>query len=98
MVTGTVRSAGACTPVANARVEWWQAGPDGRYADAYRGHLLAGNDGAFRFETHVPPPYLGRPSHIHLKVFAAGHRPLTTQLYPRPGQPEVTFDLILIKE
>ncbi|HET7874307.1 MAG TPA: intradiol ring-cleavage dioxygenase [Methylomirabilota bacterium] len=98
VVTGVVRSAADCAPIKGARVEWWQANPKGEYDDAHRGSLVAGENGAYRFETDFPPPYFGRPSHIHFKVQAKGHRPLTTQLYPKAGQSEVAFDLVVVKE
>jgi protocatechuate 3,4-dioxygenase beta subunit len=98
VIRGTVKSAGSCAPLPGARVEWWQANPQGTYDDAHRGSLVAGDGGAYRFETHFPPPYGGRPSHVHFKVAAAGHRALTTQLYPKAGQTEATFDLVLVKE
>lgn len=97
-VTGTVKAAGSCAPLAGSRVEWWQANPRGEYDDAHRGSLIAGDGGRYQIETDFPPPYSGRPSHIHFKAFAPGHRALTTQLYPRAGQTAVTFDLVLIKE
>lgn len=97
-VKGVVKSAATCQPIPGARVEWWQANPQGEYDDAHRGALVTGADGAYRFETDFPPPYSGRPSHIHVKTFAAGYRPLTTQLYPKGGQSAVAFDLVLVKE
>jgi protocatechuate 3,4-dioxygenase beta subunit len=93
-----VKSAAGCGPIKGARVEWWQANRRGEYDDAHRGALSTGDAGAYRFETDSPPPYAGRPSHIHFKAFAAGHRPLTTQLYLKGGEREVTFDLVLVKE
>jgi protocatechuate 3,4-dioxygenase beta subunit len=98
VVSGAVRSAGSCAPLSGARVEWWQANPGGRYEDTHRGHLLSNGDGAYRLDTDFPPPYAGRPSHIHFKVSAPGHRTLTTQLYPRAGQTRIMFDLVLVKE
>jgi protocatechuate 3,4-dioxygenase beta subunit len=98
VVTGVVRSAATCQPITQARVEWWQANPRGEYDDAHRGALVTGADGAYRFDTDFPPPYSGRPSHIHFKTFAAGYRPLTTQLYLKGGQSAVGFDLVLVKE
>ena len=97
-VTGAVKSAGSCAPLLGARVEWWQANPRGDYDDAHRGTLVASEGGRYQIETDFPPPYSGRPSHIHFKAFAPGHRTLTTQLYPRAGQTAVTFDLVLSKE
>jgi protocatechuate 3,4-dioxygenase beta subunit len=97
-VSGFVRSATACAPIRAARIEWWQANPGGEYDDAHRGSLVTGEAGAYRFETDFPPPYYGRPSHIHFKALAPGHRPLTTQLYLKGGERAVTFDLVLVKE
>jgi protocatechuate 3,4-dioxygenase beta subunit len=98
VVSGAVRSAATCEAVTSARVEWWQANPKGDYDDAHRGALITGAGGSYRFETDVPPAYFGRPPHIHFKAVAPGHRPLTTQLYPKAGQSEVAFDLVLVKE
>ncbi|HEV8440407.1 MAG TPA: intradiol ring-cleavage dioxygenase [Methylomirabilota bacterium] len=98
VVSGMVKSAATCEPIKGVRVEWWQANPSGQYDDAHRGMLVTGENGAYRFDTDFPPPYQGRPSHIHFKAFAAGHRPLTTQLYLKGGQSAATFDLVLVKE
>jgi protocatechuate 3,4-dioxygenase beta subunit len=50
-----------------------------------RGKLAAGPEGAFRFRTVMPGRYRNgpqyRPAHVHVKVSAPGHAPLTTQLY-----------------
>ena len=97
-VSGVVRSAATCRPIAGAHVEWWQASPRGDYDDAHRGSQVTGEGGAYRFETDFPPPYSGRPSHVHVKARAPGHRTLTTQLYPVAGQTQATFDLVLVKE
>ena len=50
---------------------WWV-----RYVDA---------QGRYRLETNLPPPYAGRPRHIHVKLLRPGGRLLTTQLY-FPGE------------
>jgi protocatechuate 3,4-dioxygenase beta subunit len=98
VVSGIVRSADTCEPIANARIEWWQANPQGDYDDVHRGAQVTGASGAYRFDTDFPPPYYGRSSHIHFKAEAAGYRKLTTQLYPKRGQSAVAFDLVLAKE
>jgi protocatechuate 3,4-dioxygenase beta subunit len=98
VLQGVVRSAANCQPLANAMVEFWLAGPDGRYSDAYRGHVLAEETGHYTFESHRPPPYSGRPAHIHLRVTAAGHRVLVTQHYPAADQQQATFDLVLVPQ
>ena len=48
--------------------------------------LAADADGAYRFVTIVPgaypaSPFWMRPPHIHFRLQAPGHRPLTTQMY-----------------
>jgi len=98
LIKGTVRSARGCGSVEGARLEWWQANASGQYDDDQRATMRAGEDGAYRFETSFPPAYGGRPPHIHLKVFAPLHRPLITQLYPRPGQTEIGLDFVLVPE
>lgn len=95
VVAGVVRTAGSCVPIPNARLEWWQVNPQGRYDDEHRAAQTADSQGRYRFETNFPRAYFGRPPHIHVKVFAPGHRPLTTQLYPKTGQAEITFDFVL---
>ena len=97
-VSGSVKSAATCAPIKATRVEWWQANARGEYDDTHRGSLLTGDDGIYRFDTDFPPPYSGRPSHVHVKALAPGYRPLTTQLYLKGGERAVTFDLVLVKE
>jgi protocatechuate 3,4-dioxygenase beta subunit len=91
-----VRSAVSCDGIAGARVEWWQTNPKGQYDDEHRGALLSDNEGRFRIETDFPPPYSGRPSHVHIKVFAPGHQTLTTQVYPERRQEVHPFDFVLV--
>ncbi len=96
VLSGVVRSAEGCAPIPGAQLEFWLAGPDGQYGDAYRATMTADTAGAYRFESNFPPPYSGRPSHIHLRVTAAGYQPLVTQYYPAQGQSEGSFDLVLV--
>lgn len=95
VVSGAVRTAGGCAPIPKARTEWWQVNPRGQYDDAHRAVQAADAEGRYRFETNLPIAYFGRPPHIHVKVLAPGHRPLTTQLYPKTGQTEIAFDFVL---
>lgn len=95
VLTGRVLGAPTCRPVPGARLEFWLAGPDGRYGDAYRATVLADDAGAYRFESHFPPSYGARPPHIHVRVSAAGYRTLVTQHYPSPGSTQAKFDLVL---
>lgn len=96
VLSGVVRSSNDCSPIEGARIELWLAGPDGKYNDNYRATMFSKKTGEYRFESHFPPPYSGRPSHIHMKVEAKGYRPLITQFYPVQGQFDSKFDLVLI--
>lgn len=95
VLTGTVLSARDCRPLAGARIEFWLAGPAGAYGDDWRATVAADAQGRYRFESHAPPAYGGRPPHIHVRVSAAGHRVLVTQYYPSAGSAEGRFDLVL---
>ncbi|HXF45772.1 MAG TPA: intradiol ring-cleavage dioxygenase [Burkholderiaceae bacterium] len=81
-------------PLAQALVEIWQCDanavyhhPDGGAEDerdpAFQGYgqTRTGADGTFHFRTIEPVPYPGRTPHIHVRVQAARHGTLATQLY-----------------
>ena len=73
-----------CRPLAGAVVDLWHADDKGDYDNSgfrYRGHVVTGHDGVFRFRTVLPALYTGRTRHYHFKVQAPGSRLLTTQLY-----------------
>jgi protocatechuate 3,4-dioxygenase beta subunit len=74
------------------------AGPDGEYRDEYRATLSSDANGYYRFQSHFPPPYSGRPAHIHLRISAPGYRTLVTQHYPQEGITTAAFDLNLQPE
>ena len=97
-VIGKVKAADSCVPISGARIEWWQANPEGTYDDAHRGASITASDGRYRFETDFPPSYFFRPPHIHFKIIASGYRTLVTQVYPKKGQSTIGFDFVLIKE
>lgn len=92
-VTGLVRAtdhaSGDCgAPIPSAELHIWQADQAGHY-DSHintsswdcRAILFTGPDGRYSYLTLKPGPYTGRPTHIHIKVFAPGFHGLTTQLY-----------------
>lgn len=96
VLSGVVRSFAGCVPIAGARIEFWQVGPNAQYDDDHRATIFSDSSGAYRFESNFPPGYEGRPPHIHIKVRAEGHRSLTTQYYPREGDEVGTFNLVLV--
>ena len=87
VLSGTVRSAD-CKPLAGVTLDFWQADASGAYYNRgyrYRGVVTSDAQGRYRLETNLPPPYMGRPRHIHVKLQAPGIALLTTQLY-FPGE------------
>lgn len=98
MLRGVVRSSRDCSPIARARLEFWQVGPNAQYDDDHRATLYSDASGAYSFESNFPPGYSGRPPHIHVRVTAEGHSVLITQYYPQPGDTEGTFDLVLVPQ
>jgi protocatechuate 3,4-dioxygenase, beta subunit len=96
------------TPLAGATIEVWQCDEIGEYrhpssggeAPAERGfqgfsRILSTSEGGYSFRTLKPVPYNGRPAHVHFRVMAAGHRPLTTQMYFNGENEEGNFLLKL---
>jgi protocatechuate 3,4-dioxygenase beta subunit len=96
LVGGRVLSADCRSPLAGATLDVWQADGDGHYdndgslqlppgAVRLRGKIRTDARGAFAIQTLKPGRYLNgptyRPAHIHVKLAAQGHRPITTQLY-----------------
>jgi len=87
VLSGTVRS-NDCNPLANVALNFWHADEKGEYDGTgfrYRGVVTTDALGRYRLETNMPPPYSGRPRHIHVKVQRIGSPALTTQLY-FPGE------------
>jgi protocatechuate 3,4-dioxygenase beta subunit len=96
LLIGTVKSAADCSPVANARIELWMTGPDGRYGDAWRATLFSAENGTYYFTSHPPTEFGSRRPHIHIRATAPGFLPLVTQHYPPEAAGEGLFDLVLI--
>ena len=90
----------SCRPLREAVVDLWHADERGEYDNIgfrYRGHVVTGPDGAFRFRTIVPALYPGRTRHYHVKVQAPSSRLLTTQLY-FPNEPANARDGLFQRE
>ena len=98
LLSGTVKSSTDCKPVANARVEFWLVNPSAEYDDNHRATVYSGENGTYNFESNFPPPYYGRPSHVHIRVTAKGFKTLVTQHYPQAGSKKGIFDLVLVPD
>lgn len=98
ILSGVVKSSADCSPIANAKIEFWLAGPDGKYDDDLRATVFSGKEGIYRFESNIPKSYSGRPPHIHILISAKGYKSLVTQHYPVEGSNQGSFDLVLVPE
>lgn len=98
VLTGTVKSALDCLPVADARIEFWLTGSNGKYNDDHRATVFADDAGSYRFQSNIPPGYGYRPPHIHIRVSADGFKPLVTQHYPDQGDEKGHFNLVLVPD
>ena len=96
VLSGAVMSSKDCSPILQAKIELWMAGPDGEYKDNFRATLIVDDSGNYQFESNRPPSYLSRPPHIHMRVTADGYKTLITQHYPEKGSSSAQFDLVLI--
>lgn len=73
----------------DAVVEIWNANAAGAYDTSeqflFRGKYQTETDGIYKFRTIIPGRYLNggtyRPSHIHFRITAPGHRELVSQIY-----------------
>ncbi|HXX81159.1 MAG TPA: hypothetical protein VEI46_06390 [Thermodesulfovibrionales bacterium] len=96
VLSGVVKSSIGCAPIKGAQIEFWLAGPDGKYDDDHRATIFSDEKGSYQFESNIPVPYSGRPPHIHVKVSAKGFNTLITQHYPEAKQTRASFDLVLV--
>ena len=86
-VVGTVFGSDCKTPVTNALIDVWHCDLQQDYdmtTDEYkcRGRFYSDENGAYSFQTFIPPPYGARPKHIHYLVNKMdGYKELVTQLY-----------------
>ena len=74
----------SCRPVANAKLDFWQADGNGNYDNSgytLRGWQVTATDGSYRLETVIPGLYPGRTEHIHVKVTPPGGKVYTSQLF-----------------
>ncbi len=66
MISGTVREAGTCVPIEDARVQVWLATAEGgEYDSDNRGSVLTDGRGRYRIETEPVVPLYGEPN-VHV--------------------------------
>jgi protocatechuate 3,4-dioxygenase beta subunit len=75
-ISGVVRAARDCGPIAGARVVHWQANNQGEFTEEMRAYLFADHKGQYTFSTEWPG---GDVPRIHFMVVAPGYKTLFTQ-------------------
>jgi catechol 1,2-dioxygenase len=81
-----------CTPVPEARIEFWHVNKDGNYDDDHRATVVADDRGRYRLDTTRPVAYGGGPVHVHIRVSRPG-KSLVAIHFPQ-GAPVDRVDLV----
>jgi protocatechuate 3,4-dioxygenase beta subunit len=94
ILQGTVVSED-CSPVSGATVLFWLANEQGEYDEAHRGTIVTDENGRYKFESNFPGEYAGASPHIHVFVWAKGHKDVETAYSPKEGQDAGILDIVL---
>ncbi len=91
VVTGVVLSSLDCSPIANAKLEFWPEEEGLGHPDSSRATFFTDLEGHYRFECNLP-------DHIHMRISAPGYRTIGVNRYHPEGKVEGTFDIVLEPE
>lgn len=86
-VYGKIIGADCQKALSGIKIDIWHCDHDKKYdmnSDEFkcRALLHTDNEGGYFFKTFIPPPYEGRPKHIHYLIHESDeHQGLVTQLY-----------------
>jgi protocatechuate 3,4-dioxygenase beta subunit len=99
VLTGVVRDASTCLPIANARISFWMANAEGVYDGEHEGMLHTNQQGAYRIQSDPPGNY-GPSAHVHLNISAPGYQGLETEFMLADGTGEGSdlFEITLTPE
>jgi hypothetical protein len=98
VLTGVVRDAATCLPLADAQLTFWLVNEQGEYDADHEGRLFTNQQGRYRIESNRPGSY-GPPGHIHLAIGAPGYGLLVTEYVLGAGEGDAaTFDMALRPE
>jgi protocatechuate 3,4-dioxygenase beta subunit len=81
-----------CTPVPEARIEFWLVNADGIYDDDHRATVIADERGRYRLDPTRPVAYGGGRAHVHIRVSRPG-KSLVAVHFPE-GAPVDRVDLV----
>lgn len=94
-LNGRVLSEKKCSPLPQAKLEFWLVNSDGEYDDTHRATVIADGSGRYSFESNRPTDYIGRLPHIHVRISASGHEELITQHYSKEADSPAGWDIVL---
>jgi hypothetical protein len=89
LLTGVVRAAPDCRPLAGAQVELWPEVGNTHPAQ-YRATVIAGPDGSYLYQSPLP-------DHIHMLISAPGYYAIFYHYHP-DGRTSGTLDLTLLPD
>jgi protocatechuate 3,4-dioxygenase beta subunit len=88
ILTGVVLSSRDCTPIANAKLEFWPEVEEKGHPDEQRATFYTDDQGRYRFESDIP-------DHIHMRISADGYKTIDNNQYHPEGRTEGVFDIVL---
>jgi catechol 1,2-dioxygenase len=91
VITGTVRSSIDCSPIPNAKLEFWPELEGIGHLDSERATFFTDQNGLYRFECDLP-------DHIHMRISADGFRTIGVNSYHPQGAATGTLDIVLEPE
>lgn len=91
VLTGTVRSSVDCSPIAQAKLEFWPEYAGQGHPDEARVTIYTNTDGKYRFESDPP-------EHIHMRISAPSFMTIGQNSYHPNGITQGTFDIVLKPE
>jgi len=98
VLTGDVRDATTCSPIADAQVTYWLVNESGEYDADHEGFTLTNAQGVYHIESNRPGSY-GPEAHIHLAVSAPGYETvLTVYVLESEDETSAVFPLALNPE
>lgn len=98
-LTGMVRDAETCLPLAGVNVSFWMANPEGEYDDDHTGRLTTNQQGMYRIQSDKPGSY-GPDAHIHFYFSADGYEPIETTFILAENEDENAgrFDIAIVPQ
>lgn len=95
VMSGTVREAGTCEPVEDARVQVWLATAEGgEYDSDNRGSVLTDGRGRYRIETYPVVPLYGEPN-VHVAYDDGEYEAVFRRLVIDEDDADLVTDFVL---